>query len=92
MDYGIGLLSTNLSVSFEWIVFIIGFFTCFIFFALSFQIGLIILFLGFASLFAWMYTLQLNYLPFLIMTFISFVMMCLSLYISNKSTTRGAYI
>ena len=82
----------NLGVSFETVVVVVLLIGNLIFFAKNFLIGLIMMFVINAGVFAWFYSAGLNYSYPLIIFFLSLVLLSLSLYLTSKSVDRGALI
>lgn len=84
-------VATNVGVSKEWIFLLIVMVGSIIFMAKDFKIGLLVLMVTTASLFVWFYEQNLNWvLPFVV--FIAcLVIMALSLFAVNKSSTTGGF-
>jgi hypothetical protein len=91
MMLGIDNVILNLGVSFEMVIFIIFILGNLIFFAKSFQIGIIMLLVFSTAGFAWFYYKNYYFVPFLAMMFISFVMLTFTLYFMGKASESGGF-
>jgi hypothetical protein len=84
MNLGLSTLAANLGVSFESIILIIFLAGSLIFFAKDVRLGLVLLFFGSAGIFAWFYVAGYNYVPILVIMFMSLILLAFTLY--SKST------
>jgi hypothetical protein len=85
-------IANNLGSSVEIVVLIGLVVGSLIFFAQDFKIGIISLMMSGALGFMWFYSEGLNYKPFIVVFFMSLVLLALSLYPIGKQTDRGAFI
>jgi hypothetical protein len=99
MDLGIGLIISNIGISFEaWIVIVLGLGLLASFFAKSVQLGLLAMFLGYGAVFLWFYettntaATSLNYILPLVLCLICLVLLSLSLFITHKQAQRGGIV
>lgn len=80
-------------MDFEYIILVVFLLGALIFYALDFKFGVLMQFFIFGALFMWMYKLEMNYKPFLIIFFISVVLMAFSLFFAQSSAkTAGGMI
>lgn len=89
---GVANIATNLGISAEVTILIVTCLGCLIFFAKDFLLGMIMLFLCGSLNFALGYYMEVNYLPALIVMFMTFILMALSLYIVGQTKAQGGYI
>lgn len=82
------MVQTNLGINIEILVLLVLCGGGLIFFAKSFQFGIIMEFILSGLCFMFAYHFHGNYIPAAIFFFIWLVMMALSLYITNKVTTN----
>lgn len=80
MNIGITGIEQNVGVSFETTVLFIVLVGSLVFYARDFKLGLIISMVFSGLLFMWFYTAEYNYVPSVIMFFIFFILLSLSLY------------
>lgn len=92
MNLGITNLSANMGMDFSTIILIAVMIGGLIFYAKDFKIGLIMQFLMSGLLFMWFYSAGWNYVPALIIFFITLIAMSLSLFAVAKSGSQGAII
>ncbi len=92
MNLGLETMFTNIGVGFETVILIVFLFGSLIFFARSFLIGIMLLFFGSAAIFMWFFTQGFNFVPILIIFFISLVMLTLSLYGMSRQSLEGGVI
>lgn len=86
------MMASNLGVSFEWVVLFVILFGGGIFCAKNFQLGMIMYFIAFGGAFMVFYQWGLNYVPALILFFMSLVVMSLSLYASSQVVKSGGLV
>lgn len=87
-----GQVTNNVGISLEATIIIIFLLGGFIFYAKSFQIGIIIQFVGSGALFMMFYALGLNYTYPIVIFFMSLVVLSLSLLASGKTAQTGGLI
>ncbi len=92
MNLGLETMFANINVIFETTILLVFLFGSIIFYARSFIIGTMMLFFGSASIFIWFFTQGFNFVPFLIVFFISLVMLTLSLYGMARQSLEGGII
>ena len=82
----------NVGVSLEWVIILIFCLGTIIFAAKDFKLFIIVLFTMTAGLFIWFYEVGLDYTLPLSIFFISLVVLVLSLFSVDKSSTTGGFI
>lgn len=82
---------SNVGVSGEWIALLICVVGAMIFFAKDFKIGMLVLMATTGGLFVWFYERSLNWTLPLAVFLASVVILALSLYAVNKSSTTGGF-
>ena len=87
----IDILIGNIGVSFEWTVFLIFLIGSLIFFAKDFKLGLMLLMVTMGAIFVWFYETGNNYTIPLAVFFMCIVILALSLYAVQKSSTTGGF-
>ncbi len=92
MNLGIENVLTNINVSFETVILLIHLFGSLIFFARNFLIGVMLLFFGSAGIFIWFFNVGFNFVPILVIFFISLVMLTLALYSVGRQSLEGGVI
>ena len=85
-------VSSNIGVSFETALLFVFLLGGGIFYAKSFQIGIIMQFVGSGLLFMLFYALGLNYVYALVICLISLVVLAFSLYATSKVSQVGGFI
>jgi len=85
-------IAANNGVSFENIILLIFIFGGCIFYAKDFKLGLVIQFLGSGLLFMWFKTAGLNYMPSLVIFFITLVLLALSIIFVAKTGEHGGNV
>lgn len=88
-DRALTVIFDNVGVSAEYTLLIIMLCAGLIFFATDFKLGLVVNFMIFSCCFLWMYSQGLNYVPFLIVSFIMLILMSLGFLMIQKATTSG---
>jgi len=94
MSWGLGFtaLANNVGLSIDVIILIFAVFGSLIFFAKDFKLGVILLFLSSSGCFMLSYALDTNFIPALIVMFMSLVVMSLTLYFTAKAQERGGIV
>lgn len=93
MNVGVELLFTNLGMAMELSILLVLNIGVLIFMAKDVKLGLILAFFINACITAWFYVASYNYAPALIITFLWFILMSLSLYAVNKANNSvGGFI
>lgn len=85
-------VATNSGTTFEYAILIIAFAGGIIFYAKGYQLGTLLNFFIFAAIFAWFYSLGLNWSLPLIITMMYVVLLALSFYPSNRVVESGGFI
>ena len=91
LKYGIQLLIDNVGLSFEWIVILIGTLGSSVFMAKDFKLGIIVLLTSMAGVFVWFYERGFNYSLPLIIFLMSLVILVLSLFAVQSTSTTGGF-
>lgn len=86
------MVANNIGVSFETALLFVFLLGGGIFYAKSFQIGIIMHFVGSGLLFMLFYALSLNWIAPLVIFFISLVILSFSLYATSKVSQAGGII
>lgn len=89
---GFSLISANVGMSLENIVLILLMLGSMIFMAKDFKIGVVILFVTSGMSFVLFYLLSMNYVPFLVVFFMTLVILAITLLMVNRTVSRGAFI
>lgn len=94
MTLNIGILNicTNLGVSCPNLFLVIVVLASLIFYARDFRVGVLMTFFTTTLLFMFLYALNLNYTPTLIVVFISLIMMSLSFYGVGRDNVAGGLV
>lgn len=85
-------IAANVGVSFENIILLIFIFGSCIFYAKDFKLGLVIQFLGAGLLFMWFKHAGFNYVPSLVIFFITLVLLALSIIFVAKTGEAGGNV
>ena len=85
-------VANNIGVSLETAILLVFLMGGFIFYAKSFQIGIIMHFVGSGLIFMLFYALSLNWVAPLVIFFISLVILSFSLYATSKVSQAGGFI
>lgn len=91
-DWGISTIVANIGVSYETLILILVLLGGLILYAKDFKLGLIIQFMTTGCLFMWFYTAGYNYIPALVVCFLTFITMALSLYMVSKTTKVVGFV
>lgn len=91
LPFGLDTLVTNVGVPFEWIIILVFVCGSLIIAAKNFQISIIVLLVTMAGVFVWFYEKGYNWTIPLIIMFMSFIILALSLYSNNKTSMTGGY-
>ena len=89
LNWGLDTVVTNVGVSFEWIIFLITTLSTLPFFAKDFKLGIIILMVIQGAIFVWFYNAGMNYVFNLVMFFVCLVIMALTFFAVNSTSTTG---
>jgi hypothetical protein len=93
MNIGIELLAANVGMGFENIITLVFGLGSFIFYAINFKTGAVLQMIVFAGLFIWFYEVGWQYQKLLMIFFIGFIFMCLSLYaVAKRQHVRSGLI
>jgi hypothetical protein len=90
MNIGLELLASNLYMTFENIVLIVLMLGGLLFYALDVRIGLLIQFVVSTVLYIWFRMGSMNYVPSLILMFITLVMLCITLLFTQRAAVDVA--
>jgi len=85
-------ISSNLGLSFEFIVVLLFLFGGIIFMSRNFKLGLVMYFIGAGGLFMWFYQMDLNWAIPLIIFFISLILMAFTFYAVSKQVASQGFI
>lgn len=92
MNIGFTSLASNIGVDLEIVILIVVLLGGLIFFAKSFQLGIVLEFVLAGLMFMWSYGAGWNYIPALTFMMIFFVIMCLNFYAIAKTSRAGGVI
>lgn len=92
MILGIESISNNVGMTFENVILLVVLLAGIIPYAKDFTLGLMLHMFANGLLFLWFYGAGWNYVPALVLTLMFFVMMCLSLYATQKKATYGGFV
>lgn len=92
INWGIRAIQGNIGISFEIVVLFVLCFGCLFFMARDFRLGAIMLLVISSTTFMGTFALGLNYVPAIIIMFISVVLMAFSLYGSGRDAAIGGLI
>lgn len=92
MYIGLELIQENVGIMIEHVILIILIIGGFIFYAKDFKIGLMLHMASFGLIFIYFYESSLYYSSSIVMFFITFILLCLSLYASSKVTQTGGIV
>lgn len=92
MNIAFSNIAANIGVSFENTVLLIVLFGGLVFYAKDFKLGLVIQFLGAGLLFIWFKQAGLNYVPSLVIFFITLVLLAFSIIFVAKTGEAGGNV
>lgn len=94
MSWGLGttLIGQGLGITPEITILMITSLGCLVFFAKDFILGVILFFFNATLNFMLDYYFEVNYAPALILMFLSFIVMSMSLYVISQSSAQGGYV
>lgn len=89
--FGIDTVLSNLGISFEWLIMLIIILANLTFFAKDFKLGMITLLGAMSGLFIWFYNSGYNYTLPLVVLFMSIIILALSLFAVQDTSTTGGF-
>lgn len=89
--FGIDTVLSNIGMSFEWLVILILVLANLAFFAKDFKLGMITLLGSMSGLFIWFYNSGYNYALPLVIVFMSIIILAISLFAVQDTSTTGGF-
>jgi hypothetical protein len=91
LQWGLQKVVDNVGLSFEWIVLLVTTLSTLPFFAKDFKLGIILLMVIQGGIFVWFYNAGMDYTYNLVVFFASLVILALSLFAVNSTSTTGGF-
>lgn len=91
LKFGVQQLVDNVGMGYEWIILLIAILAALIIAAKHFQISMIVLMVSMGAVFVWFYERGFNWTLPLVVFFMSLIVLALSLYAVDKTSTHGGF-